>query len=138
MRVASHSVLGEGQESGYEEAHATVPADLPESLRRVGATHWRIWRSGRRLFHLVGCEDFTAAMAALDKDPVNSRWQEFIGAHVDHFETSDGSRRGNRRGWRWVRCGNCGPRPKAAAHADGTKTAEPTRLIPSAQPFITP
>lgn len=91
MRVALHSVLKEGQEAGYEREHATVPADLLESLGRAGITNWRIWRSGRHLFHLVDCEDFAAAMAALDEDPVNHRWQEFIGAYVDHFETTAGS-----------------------------------------------
>ncbi|MFI0735468.1 L-rhamnose mutarotase [Streptomyces sp. NPDC021225] len=75
MRVALHSVLKEGQEAGYEEVHATVPADLLEALGRAGITNWRIWRSGRHLFHLVDCEDFAAAMAALDQDPVNHRWQ---------------------------------------------------------------
>ncbi|MBL1098650.1 L-rhamnose mutarotase [Streptomyces coffeae] len=91
MRVALHSVLKEGQEAGYEEVHATVPADLLEALRRAGIDNWRIWRSGRHLFHLVDCEDFAAAMTALDSDPVNHRWQEFIGRYVDHFETTDGS-----------------------------------------------
>ncbi|MCQ8827832.1 L-rhamnose mutarotase [Streptomyces malaysiensis] len=91
MRVALHSVLKEGQESGYEQAHATVPEDLPAALRRAGITDWRIWRSGGHLFHLVDCEDFAAAMAALDEDPANQRWQEFIGAYVDHFEDTGGS-----------------------------------------------
>ncbi|MEU7245027.1 L-rhamnose mutarotase [Streptomyces sparsogenes] len=91
MRVALHSVLREGREAGYEEVHATVPADLLEALGRAGITNWRIWRSGRHLFHLVDCEDFAAAMAALDRDPVNHRWQEFIGDYVDHFETTDGT-----------------------------------------------
>ncbi|MDX3229319.1 L-rhamnose mutarotase [Streptomyces sp. ME19-01-6] len=91
MRVALHSVLKEGQEAGYEEVHATVPADLLEALGRAGITNWRIWRSGRHLFHLVDCADFAAAMATLDHDPVNRRWQAFIGDYVDHFETTDGS-----------------------------------------------
>ncbi|MDT0542620.1 MULTISPECIES: L-rhamnose mutarotase [Streptomyces] len=91
MRVALHSVLKEGQEAGYEEVHATVPADLLEALGRAGITNWRIWRSGRHLFHLVDCEDFAAAMAALDQDPVNHRWQAFIGDYVDHFETTGGT-----------------------------------------------
>ncbi|MBI0298253.1 L-rhamnose mutarotase [Streptomyces sp. PRKS01-29] len=91
MRVALHSVLKEGQESGYEQVHATVPEDLLAALRRAGITNWRIWRSGRHLFHLVDCEDFVAAMAALDEDPANQRWQEFIGAYVDHFEDTGGA-----------------------------------------------
>ncbi|WP_052850008.1 L-rhamnose mutarotase [Streptomyces avicenniae] len=90
MRIALHSVIRQGQEAGYEAVHATVPSDLLASLRAAGISDWTIWRSGDHLFHLVETDDFAAAMAALDDDPVNHRWQEFIGAYVDHFETTDG------------------------------------------------
>lgn len=33
-------------------------------------------------------------MAALEDDPANHRWQEFINVHVDHFEAT-GSGPGN-------------------------------------------
>jgi L-rhamnose mutarotase len=88
MRVALHSIVREGHEAGYEEAHATIPADLVESFARVGIHDWTIWRSGRDLFHLVDCDDFAAAMDALDTDEANARWQAFIGPYVDHFETT--------------------------------------------------
>ena len=88
MRVALHSVLREGRESGYVEAHAAIPEDLVESFERVGIHDWSIWRSGRNLFHLVDCDDFGAAMDALDTDPANERWQAFIGRYVDHFVTT--------------------------------------------------
>jgi L-rhamnose mutarotase len=88
MRVALHSVLREGLESGYLEAHATIPPDLAASFERLGIHDWSIWRSGRDLFHLVECDDFAAAMDALDTDPANQRWQAFIGRFVDHFETT--------------------------------------------------
>jgi L-rhamnose mutarotase len=86
MRIALHSVLREGHEAAYDEAHATIPDDLVASFARLGIHDWAIWRSGTRLFHLVDCDDFAAAMAALEGDPANQRWQEFIGRHVDHFE----------------------------------------------------
>ena len=88
MRVALHSVVREGREAGYEEAHATIPDDLVESFARVGIHDWTIWRSGRDLFHVVDCDDFVAAMEALDSDPANERWQAFIGPYVDHFVTT--------------------------------------------------
>jgi L-rhamnose mutarotase len=88
MRVALHSVVREGREAGYEEAHATIPDDLVESFARVGIHDWTIWRSGRDLFHVVDCDDFVAAMDALDTDPANERWQAFIGPYVDHFVTT--------------------------------------------------
>ncbi|WP_426626046.1 L-rhamnose mutarotase [Leifsonia sp. McL0607] len=88
MRVALHSVLREGHESTYEEAHTAIPADLAASFARLGIHDWSIWRSGRDLFHLVECDDFAAAMRALDDDLANQRWQAFITHHVDHFVTS--------------------------------------------------
>jgi len=90
MRVALHSVLREGHETAYDEAHAAIPDDLVGSFDRLGIQDWQIWRSGRDLFHLVDCDDFAAAMAALDDDPANQRWQEFINQHVDHFEEPGG------------------------------------------------
>ncbi|WP_431278901.1 L-rhamnose mutarotase [Leifsonia poae] len=88
MRVALHSVLREGRESGYVEAHVVIPDDLVESFERVGIHDWSIWRSGADLFHLVDCDDFAVAMDALDTDPANERWQAFIGQYVDHFVTT--------------------------------------------------
>lgn len=91
MRVALHSVLREGHEAAYEEAHVTIPDDLVASFGRLGIHEWTIWRSGRDLFHLVECDDFAAAMRGLADDPADRRWQEFIGRHVDHFaESGDG------------------------------------------------
>lgn len=88
QRVALHSVVREGAEVGYDEAHATVPDELLASFARVGIHDWTIWRSGRDLFHVVDCDDFVAAMTALDSDPANDRWQGFIGPFVDHFVTT--------------------------------------------------
>jgi len=88
MRVALHSIVREGHEVGYEEAHATIPDDLVESFARVGIHDWTIWRSGRDLFHLVDCDDFASAMDALDSDEANARWQAFIGPYVHHFVTT--------------------------------------------------
>ena len=79
-------MLREGHEAAYDAAHAVIPDDLAASFERVGIHDWQIWRSGRDLFHLVECDDFAAAMQALDDDPANRRWQESINRHVDHFE----------------------------------------------------
>lgn len=90
MRVALHSVLREGHEADYDQAHAAIPDDLAASFARLGIRDWTIWRSGRHLFHLVDCDDFAAAMAALEGDPANQRWQSLITRHVDHFEQLGG------------------------------------------------
>lgn len=87
MRIALHSVLHDGAEAGYDHEHERIPDDLVASFARVGIHDWIIWRSGRDLFHLVECDDFDAAMAALADDPANRRWQAHIGRFVDRFES---------------------------------------------------
>ncbi len=94
MKVTLHSMLREGHEDGYDRDHQVIPDDLAASFARLGIHDWQIWRSGLHLFHLVDCDDFAAAMAALEDDPANHRWQEFINVHVDHFEAT-GSGPGN-------------------------------------------
>ncbi len=86
MRVALHSVLKPGHAAAYDEEHRTIPDDLVAAFSRLGIHDWLIWRSGEHLFHLVDCDDFDAAMTALDGEPANDRWQATIGEHVDHFE----------------------------------------------------
>jgi L-rhamnose mutarotase len=83
---ALHSVLKPGREADYDRVHARVPDELLSALKESGIRDWRIWRSGRNLFHLVECDDFDAALRALADDPRNQRWQAFIGDYVDHFE----------------------------------------------------
>jgi L-rhamnose mutarotase len=88
--VALHSVLRPGCEEAYDADHARIPDDLVEAHRRVGIRDWRIWRSGRDLFHIVDCDDFSAAARALEDDPANRRWQATIARYVDHFERPAG------------------------------------------------
>ncbi|MDL9977803.1 L-rhamnose mutarotase [Microbacterium sp. ASV49] len=85
MRVALHSILREGHEVAYEEDHAAIPDDLVAAFARLDIHDWTIWRSGRHLFHLVDCDDFTAAIVALGTDPANEDWQRVIGRHVERF-----------------------------------------------------
>ena len=69
----------------YEAAHERIPDALLDAHRRAGITDRSIWRSGSNLFHLVECDDLPAALPQLEHDPTNERWQEFIGAYVDHL-----------------------------------------------------
>jgi L-rhamnose mutarotase len=75
MRVALHSVLREGRELEYEQAHWVVPEDLLERMQSAGIRDWVIWRSGRDLFHVVDCEDFEAAVRQLAGDRLDQAWQ---------------------------------------------------------------
>ncbi|MEP7115487.1 MAG: L-rhamnose mutarotase [Ilumatobacteraceae bacterium] len=84
--TALHSVLREGMEAAYDTQHRTVWPELILALREAGITDWRIWRSGRDLFHLLETDDFDAAMSHLATSDVDARWQNFINTIVDHFE----------------------------------------------------
>ncbi|MFB9310326.1 L-rhamnose mutarotase [Agromyces hippuratus] len=92
MRVALHSVIRAGAIDGYRSEHAVIPDDLERSFARLGIHDWTIWRSGDRLFHVVECDDFDAAMRELDSDPANLAWQQTIGEFVETFRDADGDR----------------------------------------------
>ena len=85
MIVALHSEIREGAVDAYRDAHVTIPDDLAATFARIGITDWSIWRSGRRLFHLVECDDWDAATTALATDPANAAWQATIGQYVVTF-----------------------------------------------------
>lgn len=90
MRVALHSVIREGAVDDYVERHARIPADLVETFERIGIHEWTIFRSGRRLFHVVECVDWDAARAALRDDLADAAWQADIGRFVELFRDGDG------------------------------------------------
>jgi L-rhamnose mutarotase len=73
--VALHTRLREGKEADYDRVHATIPAELDGALREAGVHSWRIWRSGRELFHLVEVDDYRAMRAFLAEHPANIPWQ---------------------------------------------------------------
>ena len=73
--VALHTRLREGREADYDRIHASIPAELDAALREAGVHSWRIWRSGRELFHLVEVDDYKAMRAHLATHPANVPWQ---------------------------------------------------------------
>lgn len=73
--IALHTRLAPGKEEEYDRVHAVVPPELDTALREAGVTSWRIWRSGRDLFHLVECADYAAMRAHLRDHPANVPWQ---------------------------------------------------------------
>jgi L-rhamnose mutarotase len=75
QEVALHTRLKAGKESEYEHVHAAIPGELDAALREAGVHRWRIWRSGRDLFHLVEVEDYHAMRRALRDHPANVPWQ---------------------------------------------------------------
>ena len=73
--VALHTRLKAGREAAYDRVHATIPSELDGALREAGVHSWRIWRSGRELFHLVEVDDYRAMRARLATHPANIPWQ---------------------------------------------------------------
>lgn len=74
-RVALHTRLKAGKEAEYERVHASIPGELDAMLRRLNVTCWRIYRSGRDLFHYVEVENYETFVQAAQRDPVNAAWQ---------------------------------------------------------------
>ncbi len=90
MRIALHSEIQPGLIDGYVANHETIPDDLVETFSRIGIHSWTIWRSDHRLFHLVECDDWDAARAALANDAADARWQATIGPYVRYFLDAEG------------------------------------------------
>ncbi|RKN12500.1 L-rhamnose mutarotase [Streptomyces radicis] len=94
QRVAVHTRLKPGREADYDRVHATIPAELAERLRAAGVVEWRIWRSGRDLFHEIEVADYRAMRRALADDPVNVAWQarmaELLEVEDDYAGDNDG------------------------------------------------
>ena len=73
--VALHTRLKPGREADYEAVHAVIPDELDVALRAAGVHSWRIWRSGRDLFHVVDVEDYAKMREFLAEHPANVPWQ---------------------------------------------------------------
>lgn len=91
MRIALHSEIADGAIEQYRTEHATIPADLVAVFAEAGISDWSIYRSGRRLFHLVECEDFDRAMDVVRASEADARWQANIGRFVADFYDTDGN-----------------------------------------------
>lgn len=79
QRIALHTRLAAGKEAEYEATHAHIPPELDVALRAAGVHTWRIWRSGRDLFHMVEVDDYRAMRHALREHPANMAWQARMG-----------------------------------------------------------
>ena len=91
MRIALHSEIQPGHIDDYRAHHARIPEDLRAVFDEAGIAEWTIWRSGLRLFHLIECADFDAAMEVVNASQANERWQADIGRFVAIFHDRDGA-----------------------------------------------
>jgi L-rhamnose mutarotase len=63
----------------YEREHTRVWPELLAKLKEVGISDYSIFRRGQELTLVLRCPDFDRAWDELDRDPVNQRWQQFMG-----------------------------------------------------------
>jgi L-rhamnose mutarotase len=85
--------LKEGTEQAYDQAHAQVWPEMLALLKSVGFAQYSIFRRETLLFLVLQAENFEAAWATLDKDPVNLRWQTAMSAYfADAQDTRPGER----------------------------------------------
>ena len=91
-QIALHTVLLPGREHEYDAVHEVIPQDVADALREHGVRDWRIWRSGRDVFHLVDVEDYAKMRAGLRDLPANLAWQETVApffARADDYRGGD-------------------------------------------------
>jgi L-rhamnose mutarotase len=70
-------------EEQYEQAHRVIPVQLRRALLDAGVTSWRIWRSGRDLFHVVECDSRARLESSMANSTANARWQVFINQFLE-------------------------------------------------------
>jgi L-rhamnose mutarotase len=63
----------------YEIEHKRVWPELLAKLKSVGISEYSIFRRGQDLTLVLRVDDFDRAWDELDRDPVNQKWQQFMG-----------------------------------------------------------
>src|SRR5436190_14319194 len=63
----------------YDREHKRVWPELLDKLKAVGIADYSVFRRGQDLVLCLKVDDFDKAWDELDRDPVNIRWQEFMG-----------------------------------------------------------
>lgn len=60
----------------YKERHKNVWPEMQDALRRTGWNNYSLFlRDDGLLIGYLETEDFDAALAGMDAEPVNARWQ---------------------------------------------------------------
>ena len=82
-RVAFRLRIRAGKAEAYEQAHRHVWPSLLARLKDVGISEYSIFRRDQDLFLVMRVIDFDAAWRALDRDPINLRWQQEMAAFFE-------------------------------------------------------
>lgn len=94
QRVAFLLRLKPGAGPAYDEAHARVWPEMLQLLKSAGVSEYSIFRRDELLFLTMRVEqDFETTWRKIESDPVNTRWQEAMGAYFAPMgETLPGER----------------------------------------------
>ena len=76
QRVAFLLKLRPGTGEAYDKAHAAVWPEMLALLKRTGISEYSIFRRDELLFLYLHVDDFETTWSEIEKDPVNTRWQE--------------------------------------------------------------
>lgn len=86
-RVAFLLRLKPGAGPAYDEAHKQVWPEMLRLLKIAGISEYSIFRRDELLFLTMQVEpDFETVWAKIEADPVNTRWQEAMGAYFAPLE----------------------------------------------------
>ncbi|RSM79509.1 L-rhamnose mutarotase [Kibdelosporangium aridum] len=97
--VALHTRLKPGKEADYDREHAVIPQELDVALREAGVHSWRIWRSGRDLFHVVEVDDYARMREQLRDHPANIPWQARMAELLDVEDDYSGAQPDVKKVW---------------------------------------
>jgi len=79
QRIAFLITLKPGADPAeYKRRHDEIWPEMLDALRAAGIRNYSIFRHGELLFAYAEVEDFARMAAALARDPVNARWQEYM------------------------------------------------------------
>ncbi len=73
-RMAFRMNIHEGTEGEYLRRHDEIWPEMLEALRRAGFHNYSIYRDGLTLFAYFEAENVRQTLAAIIRDPVNTRW----------------------------------------------------------------
>ena len=86
QRVAFCLRLKQGVAEDYDKAHREVWPEMLALLKRAGISEYSIFRRGELLVLSMRVDDFEATWDMIDRDPVNTRWQQAMAQYVEPME----------------------------------------------------
>lgn len=76
MRIGFTLKLNPDKIAAYDESHRAVWPEMLALLKQSGISQYSIFRRDSELFLTFTCDDFEKTWTAIEKSPVNARWQE--------------------------------------------------------------